>query len=103
MGRVYLAQDAAGQRVALLWCRGHIALSDGGAALGFLERARSLLAEIDARPESELGRAFRRLERAVQAQVAGGPLFRGQLAEDLPEGLRRAVEGNEQRAAGTGT
>jgi hypothetical protein len=42
-------------------------------------------------PTSELGLDINRLRRAQEAFEAGRKLFRGELFEDLPEGLRRRL------------
>jgi serine/threonine protein kinase/predicted ATPase len=69
--------------------RGHAALARGRPGHRLLKQASRLAAAARAGPDSPLGQAIARLERAVEAFDAGRPLFRGERLEDLPEGLRR--------------
>jgi serine/threonine protein kinase len=95
-----LAQEAqailekAGHRLELVAClceRGHLALASHPPAREFLDQARSLTAALEARPEDRSGQNVSRLQRAQEAFEAGQHerLFRGELIDDLPEGLRR--------------
>jgi tetratricopeptide (TPR) repeat protein len=81
-----------GDRLSLAVClceQGHGSLAQGQSGRGLLEQAEQTAKELALRPESELGKALSRLRRAQAAFEAGRPLFRGELWEDLPEGLRR--------------
>jgi tetratricopeptide (TPR) repeat protein len=81
-----------GDRVYVGLCscqKGHLALARGGPATEVLARARELPAALGTGPESLLGKAVLRLDRAVEAADAGLPLHRGECEEDIPEGLRR--------------
>jgi tetratricopeptide (TPR) repeat protein len=86
--------------VAVCLCEhGHLALAQDRPARDLLMRAQELAASLQASPESELRRAVSRLHRAVEAFEAGQRerLFRGELAEDLPEGLRRRIGSSDER------
>jgi tetratricopeptide (TPR) repeat protein len=85
---------AAGNQMylALTFCEeGCLELAGGRSGRELLERAQVVAESVSAGPESELGRIVSELRRAVEAFEAGEHhrLFRGQLIEDLPEGLRR--------------
>jgi eukaryotic-like serine/threonine-protein kinase len=72
---------------------GHVALAESTSAAGLLAQARASAASQGAGSLSEAGKAVARLERAQAAFEAGEQqrLFRGELIEDLPEGLRRRL------------
>jgi eukaryotic-like serine/threonine-protein kinase len=74
-----------------LCARGHLALARGRPARELLAEARALVGAAQAGPQSELGRAVARLERAVTAFEAGQPLVRGESPADLPAGLLAAL------------
>jgi predicted ATPase len=79
--------------LALCHCeQGHIELAQGRSGRPFLRRARKLASTIQIQPGSELGKAIDRLSRAIEAFEAGRPLLRGDLVQDLPEGLRRRLK-----------
>jgi predicted ATPase/tRNA A-37 threonylcarbamoyl transferase component Bud32 len=78
--------------VGLCLCyRGHVELACGRPATEILERVRELPASLGIGPESLLGKAVSRLERAVDAAANGRPLDRGECPDDIPEGLRGKV------------
>jgi serine/threonine protein kinase/tetratricopeptide (TPR) repeat protein len=80
-----------GDRLQLAFClcaQGHLRLAEGRLAADFLSQAQELAAKSGASCESELGQCIERLRRAVEAFEAGRPLYRGELVEDLPAGLR---------------
>jgi serine/threonine protein kinase/tetratricopeptide (TPR) repeat protein len=79
--------------------QGHLALSLGRPASKLLGKARELAEGLHAGPESKLGRAVARLDRAVVALDAGRPLVRGECPEDLPGRLPRGTEGDLPRGA----
>jgi hypothetical protein len=86
--------SAVGDKLHLgvMFCvRGHIALAGGQSGRQFRHRAQALADEVGAGSASELGRGIAKLRRAQEAFEAGEHhrLFRGELPEDLPEGLRR--------------
>jgi eukaryotic-like serine/threonine-protein kinase len=73
--------------VALCACeRGHLALARGEPYERLLKRAGCIAASIDARPESDLGVALARLERA--AHEPRGRLLHGEHPDDVPAALR---------------
>jgi eukaryotic-like serine/threonine-protein kinase len=85
---------AAGHRLTQVRCfceRGHLALARAHSARELLEEAEPIANAIGLAPQSEVGRAVLGLRRAQAAFEAGEHerLFRGELVEDLPEGLRR--------------
>jgi eukaryotic-like serine/threonine-protein kinase len=93
--RMALEAEAAlqelGDSVSVAAClcqRGHVALARGRSGHKFLQQARRLASAARAGPESLLGRALGRLERAVEATRRRRPLFRGECVEDIPSGLR---------------
>jgi tetratricopeptide (TPR) repeat protein len=74
--------------------RGHLALVRDRMGRPFLEKAQQMAAALGVGPESEIGRAVIHLRRAVEAFERGGRhrLYRGELLEDLPDGLRSWLE-----------
>jgi hypothetical protein len=84
-----------------LYRRGHLELSRGRSPEPVLAELRPLAESLHLEPKSELGQALGRLERAQQAFEAGehGRLFRGEVVEDIPEGLRRWLAENGLLAA----
>ena len=68
---------------------GHAALAKALSARPQLIEARDIISRCAVEPASPLCKAVARLERAQAAFEAGQPLFRGELLEDIPEGLRR--------------
>jgi tetratricopeptide (TPR) repeat protein len=69
--------------------QGHALLGAGRSAAAELQEVRALSSEFGRTgATSECGRALARLERAQAAFEAGRPLFRGEIWEDIPEGLR---------------
>jgi predicted ATPase/tRNA A-37 threonylcarbamoyl transferase component Bud32 len=78
--------------------RGHLALAAGGgrsasrAVRSLLGEVQTLAATQETGPESALAQAEAALRRALDAAEAGRALVHGELAEDLPEGLRRWLE-----------
>jgi serine/threonine protein kinase/Tfp pilus assembly protein PilF len=84
--------SAVGDRMELgrlLCVRGHIELAGGKSAREVLDRAETLARELHILPGCQLGQKLTSLRRAQQAFDSGRTLFRGELIEDLPEGLRR--------------
>jgi serine/threonine protein kinase/predicted ATPase len=89
-----LAREANSLHRVLAICElGHVELAEGRPAGELLAEARSLASQMSAGEKSEVGRALGRLERASEAARSGKGLFRGELFEDLPAGLRRWLEG----------
>ena len=87
----------------LLPCeRGHLALAEGRSGRMDLEQACEAAGALRTAPQTEIGAAFGRLERAQATfDAARSPqLFRGERIDDLPEGLRRWLVRSEQLAAG---
>jgi tetratricopeptide (TPR) repeat protein len=81
----------AGAPLTLAFCRcerGHISLALGDSGRGWLALALEIVSG-RAEPTSELGLTVSTLQRAVEAFEAGRPLFRGELVDDLTDGLRR--------------
>jgi predicted ATPase/predicted Ser/Thr protein kinase len=79
-------------RLALCACeRGHQALALGHSGSRSLDEAEQIATSMAVTPTSELGLDINRLRRAQEAFEAGRKLFRGELFEDLPEGLRRRL------------
>jgi hypothetical protein len=72
--------------------RGHRSLASGRSAREPLRRARRMVEQLGCTPESWLSAALGRLERAQAAFEAGRPLYRGELWEDLPAGLRQWLQ-----------
>ena len=68
--------------------QGHLALMCSEPARQYLERAQELAVPLQSGPDSEISQALARLQRAVDAFEAGRPLFRGELWEDIPQGLQ---------------
>ena len=66
---------------------GHLSLARGHSAADHLERAREIATALEVTEQSELGRAYGRLRRAIGASQAGKALWRGTLFEDLPPGI----------------
>jgi tetratricopeptide (TPR) repeat protein len=94
--------EALGEPIRLALCRcerGHLALARGEPARESLDAAQALAAAQQMAPQSELALAATRLRKAVEAFEAGqqARLFRGELVEVLPEGLRRRLAGGERR------
>jgi len=90
-----------GRKLYLASClceQGHLALAEGWSGQSLLEEAEQLANSLAVLPRSELGRALSRLRRAQHAFEEGKPdrLFRGELAEDLPESLRCWIEQSEE-------
>lgn len=79
-------------RPAILCEQGHLRLAEGASGRGLLEQAREAAIRLGAGPGSHLGQAIEKLARAHEAFAAGRPLCRGDLIEDLPEGLGRRIE-----------
>ncbi|MBI2572175.1 MAG: hypothetical protein HYV63_34630 [Candidatus Schekmanbacteria bacterium] len=75
----------------MLCIRGHIELAADRSGSALLARARELAEAAGAGPDSALGKAIQKLQRATAAFEAGEHcgLFRGHKIEDIPEGLRR--------------
>jgi predicted ATPase len=69
--------------------RGHLELARGRPAAALLQQVEELAVALGLAPRSEPGQDVSRLRQAVEAFEASRPLFRGELVEDLPEGLRR--------------
>ena len=69
--------------------RGHVLIARGEDAGLLLDEVRRTAAELDASDESEIGIAIRALEGARAAAETGAPLFRGELHDGIPEGIRR--------------
>jgi predicted ATPase/serine/threonine protein kinase len=83
-----------GDEYSLVGClchRGHLLLAEGVSARSVLERAEGLAAKLGIRLDGSTGRATVRLRGAVEAFEASRPLFRGELREGLPTGLRRRL------------
>ena len=76
--------------------RGHLLLASGRTAREALDEARARAASLGVASAPTVEQAVARLERAQQAFEAGLPLFRGQLVEDLPDGLRRHLRAEGQ-------
>jgi hypothetical protein len=78
-----------------LYRPGYLALAGDRSGRALLERAQALAEARGAGPDSELGKAVSKLRRACAAFEAGEHhrLFRGDLIEDIPEGLRRWLRG----------
>src|SRR5262249_10298056 len=86
----------AGHKTSLALCpceQGPQSLGRGASGQTFLQEAGTLATELGVQSGSELRRALGQLRRAQQAFEAGEHhrLFRGELIEDLPEGLRRRL------------
>jgi serine/threonine protein kinase/predicted ATPase len=91
-GEVHLKDVSEAPALGQLLCeRGHIELAAGRSGLDLLKRAQALPETSGAGPKSILGKAISKLRRAIEASAAGQHhrLFRGELIEDIPEGLRR--------------
>jgi eukaryotic-like serine/threonine-protein kinase len=69
--------------------RGRIALAAGQPARPWLEAAEQACAGAKLGPESLTATDMTRLRKAIEAAEAGRPMVRGEVAEELPEGLRR--------------
>jgi eukaryotic-like serine/threonine-protein kinase len=97
LGFIESAEDLLGkigdtvQSISCLCERGHLALARGCPAHELVEQIHSRIAALAAAPESEPVKDASRLQRAQEAFEAGRHelLFRGELIEDLSEGLRR--------------
>ena len=94
---------AAGNQVELGTClcrQGAIALARGRDAAVLLRRARRIAESSGAGPESALGRAVDKLERAIRTRAAGGELVGGACPKDLhPEVVRWVRRRAERRPA----
>jgi serine/threonine protein kinase/predicted ATPase len=83
-----------GDRLGLARClcgRAHLALARGRVNRDLLSEAEHAAAALALTPQSPLAKAIARIQRAQAAFEAGEHerLFRGELIEDIPEGLRR--------------
>ncbi len=81
---------------ACLCERGHAELGAGRSAAHFLAEAEETTASLglDSHGQTDVSRALRALGRAQKAFDSGDTekLFRGELVEDLPEGLKRVLQ-----------
>jgi predicted ATPase len=79
--------------------QGHLELAEGRSGGRWLAEARALASASVVEGSGDLARRLARLERAQAAFERGGSgkLFRGELVEDLPAGLRRWLDQTGQR------
>jgi serine/threonine protein kinase/tetratricopeptide (TPR) repeat protein len=96
LGQAELLLCQLGDRhgIALCLCeRAHLALACGSVNSGPLHEAEQVATSLAVTGEGLLGKAIDRVQRAQEAFEAGQHerLFRGELIEDLPEGLRRSL------------
>ena len=79
---------------------GHLRLATGFDAEAQLEMARATGRDLGVTPQSELGSALARLDRAAQAAARGEPLVRGYAPDDVPEPVRAWLRDNQPDALG---
>jgi hypothetical protein len=95
----FITDDVAPADQARCVCEaGHAHLARGRSARTQLTRAERIAAERGLGPESFVGVAIARLRQAMEAFESGAPLLNGECPDDLPEGLRRWLDGSGEES-----
>jgi predicted ATPase len=90
------------QRGLCLCEEAHLAMALGRSGRDLLAEAEQIALSLHLEAGSELNRAIGRVRQAQEAVEAGRSLFRGEILEDLPEGLQRWLIENRQRPGSAG-
>ncbi len=69
--------------------RGLLVLAQGESAGDYFRKIGALMEDTHSDLESQLGQAFQRLKTVIDSRATGVALFRGELQEYLPPGLRK--------------